>query len=248
MFSTGDIVIISLRLILDGLIIYIFVHRLISLSYDPRIIGATMIFAALFATNFFSRLLGFPTTLWISGKFIEHFLIVLIILFQPEIRKIILGIRPPFVSKDIDIKIIDEIAEASKVLAERKEGAIIVLERMVDTTTFVQGGKVINADLSTELISTIFNKNSSIHDGAMIVKGDKIHMVSAVLPISRKDIPNVGMRHRAGVGITEETDAISIIISDTGKISLAISGNLLYDITPDLVRAKLYEMLKAKSR
>lgn len=244
--STLDIALAYFRIFLDALLIFIIVRRFISLSNDPRIIGAIIFFIALFAMNSFSNFFGLPATFWLSGKFIEYFLIILIVLFQPELRRLILGIKLDIFRDDISKEIIENISEAVKTLSERKEGALIVIERSVDTRTFTQGGKVIDAQVSPELILAIFNKQSQTHDGAIIIKGNKIHMISAILPISKSESTNFGMRHKAGIGITEETDAISIIVSDSGKISVANAGKILYDITPETMKTKLYELLKPK--
>lgn len=241
-----DIALVYLRIFLDGFLIFIAVRRFISLSNDPRIIGAVIFFAILFFMNSFSKFFGLPATFWLSGKFIEYFLIIIIILFHPEIRRLILGIKLDIFRDDISKEVIEQLYEAVKGLSEKKEGALIVIERSVDTRTFVQGGKVLDAQISPEIILAIFNKQSQTHDGAMIIKGNKIHMISAILPISKTDDTTFGMRHKAGIGITEETDAVSIIVSDSGKISLANSGKILHDITPEVMRNKLYEILKPK--
>lgn len=246
MVSTLDILFAFVKIIIDGAIIFFFIRRLIFFSYDPRIVGAIIFFSALFGANFISRAIGLPATLWISEKFIEYFLIIIVILFQPEIRRVILGLRLNILREDISRKVIEEVVRAVKMLSSDKMGAIIVIEGSVDTGTFVQGGSVINANISAELIYAIFNKTSPTHDGAVIIRGEKIHMVSAILPISRREIPHVGMRHRAGVGITEETDAISIIVSESGKISLAQNGKLFYDISVESLRTKLDEALKIR--
>lgn len=248
MLSVGDIILIILRILLDALIIFTIAKKLISLSYDPRIIGAMIFFSAVLAMNFISKVLGFAATSWISGKFIEYSIIILIILFQPEIRKIILGMKLDILREKTALDVIESIVEAVSVLSERKDGALIVVEGSVDTTTFTRGGRVIDANISAELIISVFSKSSPIHDGAMIVKGQRIHMVSAVLPISKRDFPIVGMRHRAGVGITEETDAVSVIVSESGKISFACAGNLLYDISLETLREKLLEFSSRNSK
>ncbi|MCX7734225.1 MAG: diadenylate cyclase [bacterium] len=246
--KAGEILLAYLRLFFDAFVIFIVIRRFISLSNDPRIIGAIIFFAALFGMNSLSKFFGLPATFWLSGKFIEYFLIILIILFQPEIRRMILGWRLDIFREDVNERILEEILESTRTLSARKEGGIIVIERSVDTRTFIQDGKVVDADVSAELISAIFNKYSQTHDGAIIIKGSKIHMISAILPISTKETPGFGMRHRAGLGITEETDAVSVIISDNGKISLAYSGQMIHDIDVEALRKKLYEIFKVKTK
>jgi uncharacterized protein (TIGR00159 family) len=127
------------------------------------------------------------------------------------------------------ISYIMPIVMASMDMAKRKEGALIAIEQDVSLNTFVETGEIINANISTRLIENIFFKNSPLHDGAMIIAGKKIKAAACILPVSQNhDIPKrYGLRHRSALGLSEETDAKVIIVSEeTGKISLAYKGKL----------------------
>ena len=240
-----DTGIIAIRIIADILILSFIIYRIITLSYDPRIIGVILFFSGLFALNVVAKSVGLTATWWISDKFAEYSILALIILFQPELRRSIFNIKIRFFEKDVDRKVLEEISYACKELSEKRYGAIIVLERSVDITPLIHGGKVINAEVSKELILAIFNKTSPTHDGAVVVRKGKISLVGVILPVSTRLGIEYGMRHKAGVGITEETDAISIIISEeTGRISIAIHGKLKENVYPEKIPEIIEEEIK----
>ncbi len=242
--SISDIAIISLRIILDVSIIYFVIYRLLSIGYDPRIFGMIIFFSVLLLVNIVAKLIGLPTTVWLTDKFTEYLILVMIILFQPEIRRSIFNIRFKWFEKKIDERLLDEISLACVQLSQKKYGAIIVIERSADVSSLIQGGKVFDAKLTPEILIAIFNKTSPTHDGAAIIRGDRIYIIGAILPVSAKDFGmEVGTRHKAGVGITEESDAVSIIISEFGKISIAHRGELKYDVPPEKLKDELRKIL-----
>jgi uncharacterized protein (TIGR00159 family) len=131
-------------------------------------------------------------------------------------------------------------------MSKNKTGAIIVLARTTDLTFYESTGDLMDADVSKRLLESIFFKNSPLHDGAVIIKDNKIKAARCVLPVTdNTELPaNYGMRHRAALGITEQSDAISIIVSEeTGTISMAIDGEIHYDITPEKLEMMLSEEL-----
>lgn len=245
-----ELSILILKLSVDIAFLSFLIYRVLSFSYDPRIIGAIIFFSALFILNSTAKLLGLFATSWITEKFAEYSILILIVLFQPELRRTILGIRLKIFEKNIDERVLEEIGRACEYLSKRREGCIIVIERSVDITPLVQGGKVLDSELSAELLVSIFNKGSPTHDGAVIIRKGKIYMIKAILPLSNKDfdIP-FGTRHKAGIGITEESDAISIIISEeTGRISVAYRGNILPNIPPSKIKDIVQEFIGAKQK
>jgi diadenylate cyclase len=170
---------------------------------------------------------------------------VLIVLFQPELRRTILGIRLKFFERGIDELVLKEVVEACKEISERKEGALIVLERSVDVTSIIHGGLKLDADVSAKLLVAIFNKESPTHDGAVIIRKSKIHMVGTTLPVTTREFGlEIGMRHRAGIGITEFSDAISIIISEkTGRVSVAHRGELVMGVPPQRLQSVIENII-----
>jgi diadenylate cyclase len=240
-----EILFVFLKLVLDVAILSFIIYKIISLSYDPRIIGAIIFFGGLFTLNIFAKAFSLPATWWLTDKFTEYSILVLIVLFQPELRRTILGIRLKFFERGIDELVLKEVVEACKEISERKEGALIVLERSVDVTSIIHGGLKLDADVSAKLLVAIFNKESPTHDGAVIIRKSKIHMVGTTLPVTTREFGlEIGMRHRAGIGITEFSDAISIIISEkTGRISVAHRGELVMGVPPQRLQSVIENII-----
>lgn len=183
--------------------------------------------------------------------------VMIVVLFQPEIRKFMgsLGRRKIFgesfeffTGSEVNpIKIIDEIVKAIKYLSLNKIGALIVIKRKDNLNEVIETGIPINSDVTSELISTIFYPNSPLHDGAVVIEEDKIVAARCLLPLSENEAleKELGTRHRAGVGITEVTDAISIIVSEeTGIISIAIEGKITRYLSVLELRGMLILLLK----
>lgn len=181
---------------------------------------------------FIVRKLQLYTVDWLLTEFLPIVTIPLIILFQPEFRRALvrLGQSPFFgIFLKEEPPMMDEVVKAATNLAKNRLGAIIAIERKVGLDNFIEGGVRINADVSSDLISTIFWPGSPLHDGAVIIHEQRIAAAGCLLPLS--DSPTVdkalGTRHRAAIGLTEETDAVSIIVSEeTGVISLAVKGQI----------------------
>ena len=192
----------------------------------------------------------------ILDKFISVGVIVLVIVFQKEIREFLQALGSnkgldfikhlfrPRTKNDIDenISYIMPIVLAAMDLAKRKEGALIAVQQTIPLDRFVETGEILNANISSRLIENIFFKNSPLHDGAMIISGKRIKAAACILPVSQDhDIPkHLGLRHRSGLGLSQETDAKIIIVSEeTGKISLAYQGKLFLGISAEDLQKKL---------
>ena len=191
----------------------------------------------------------------IMDRFINVGFFILVVVFQKEIREFLqtLGSNKGtrFIMKlfnanktntDENLKLIMPIVLAAMNMAKRKEGALIAIEQAVPLDTFVETGEILNADISARLIENIFFKNSPLHDGAMIIYGKKIKAAGCILPVSQdQDIPkHLGLRHRSGLGLSQETDAKVIIVSEeNGKISLAYRGELILGISAERLQQEL---------
>jgi uncharacterized protein (TIGR00159 family) len=192
----------------------------------------------------------------ILDRFINVGFILLVVVFQKEIREFLQalgsnkGIR--FIMKlfnaknknniDEHLKSIMPVVLAAMDMAKRKEGALIAVEQTVSLETFVETGEILNADISARLIENIFFKNSPLHDGAMIISGKKIKAAGCILPVSQdQNIPkHLGLRHRSGLGLSQETDAKVVIVSEeTGRISLAHRGELILGISAERLQKEL---------
>ena len=182
--------------------------------------------------------------------------LAIIIIFQPEIRGVLeqlgrsqlLG-RHKTLTVDEREKLVYEVINAIDYLRKSKIGALIVIERDVSLLDYINRAKSLYADLSSELLISIFFPNNPLHDGAVIIQGDRISCAGAVFPTSNSISVNkrLGTRHRAALGVAEETDAIGIVVSEeTGRISIAVKGELFYNLTIDDARMMLIDELRPK--
>ena len=184
------------------------------------------------------------------GSFFQIGAVIFVIVFQPEVRRFLmlfgentLQRRGQFLDKffgkeigAVDEKIsgiADQIAAAMNDLSRTRTGALIVIVPELNEYSFTGSGVIVDAKLSTMLIKNVFAKNAPLHDGAMIINGDRVHSASVILPVSKNDSinKNLGLRHRAALGISEATNAAAYIVSEeTGKVSYAYKGKLYTDI------------------
>ena len=200
--------------------------------------------------------LGLNTLGLILEYIIMYGPLAIIIIFQPEIRGVLeqlgrsqlLG-RHKTLTVDEREKLVYEVVNAIDYLRKSKIGALIVLERDVSLLDYINRAKSLYADLSSELLISIFFPNNPLHDGAVIIQGNRISCAGAVFPTSNSISVNkrLGTRHRAALGIAEETDAIGIVVSEeTGRISIAVKGELFYNLTIDDARMMLIDELRPK--
>ena len=200
--------------------------------------------------------LGLVTVGLLLEYVIEWGPLALIIIFQPEIRSILEQIgktqllgRHKVLTVDEREKIVYEIISAVDSMRKSKIGALIVIERDVSLIDYINKATNLYAEISSELLVSIFFPNNPLHDGGVIIQGDKISCAGAVFPTSNslKINKRLGTRHRAALGITEETDALAIVVSEeTGRVSIAIKGELFYNLTIDDARILLIDELRPK--
>jgi len=206
------------------------------------------------------KILSDTLNLTTIGLFLEYIVmwgpLALIIIFQPEIRtalehlgrKQLLG-RHKVLTLDEREKLVYEVMSAVDYLRKSRIGALIVIERDISLNEYIERSKPIYADISSELLISIFFPRNPLHDGGVIIQGNKITSAGAVFPISinSKISKKIGTRHRAAIGVSEESDAIAVVVSEeTGKISIAVGGNLNYNLSLDDARMILVEELKPK--
>ncbi len=200
----------------------------------------------------------------ILGAFISVGLVALIIIFQPEIRQFLLalgtttffnkhGSRFKFLNlafKEMFEHDIDPIIVACQRMSEQKTGALIVLTRQNELNQFVNTGHIIDANVSSQVIENIFFKNSPLHDGAMIITGNRIRAAGCIMPVTKKQISaRAGLRHRAAIGISEVSDCIAIIVSEeTGKISYSIRGEMKFRVSLQRLQLVLIEELGMENK
>jgi diadenylate cyclase len=200
--------------------------------------------------------LGFVTVGYLLDYIIQWGPVALIIIFQPEIRTILeqlgrsqlLG-RHKVLTVDEREHMVYELVNAIDYLRKERIGALIVIERDISLGNYIDKAKKLYADLSSDLLIAIFYEGNPLHDGGVIIQGDRITCAGAVFPTSNSSKINrrLGTRHRAALGLAEETDAICIVVSEeTGRVSIALKGEMLYNLTLDDVRMMLIDELKPK--
>ncbi|MDH4222057.1 MAG: diadenylate cyclase CdaA [candidate division Zixibacteria bacterium] len=188
---------------------------------------------------------------WMISNIATVGIIVLVIVFQPELRKALAQFGHNklfrlFIRYEKQ-KILDELIKGSIKLSELKYGALIVLEREIGLKNFIETGKSLNAQLSSEMLLTLFTPYTPLHDGAAIIRGETIVAAACTLPLTQKREYDTlfGMRHKAGIGITEDSDAISLIVSEeTGEISIASNGFLIRGVEKEKLREILIKILE----
>ncbi len=203
---------------------------------------------------------NFTTILWLGGKIINFAIIALVVIFQPELRKALeqLGQKRffakilPFAEKKdkgerFSDKTVNELVKACFELSKTKTGALIVIEQEILLTDYEKTGIPIDAIISNQLIINIFEHNTPLHDGAVIVRGDRVVSATCYLPLSDNMMisKELGTRHRAALGISEVTDTMTLVVSEeTGHVSIAIAGELFRNVDADYLRSKLVFLQK----
>lgn len=200
-------------------------------------------------------LFNFTTLIWIGGKIINFAIIALVVIFQPELRKALeqLGRKKIFSKifafgdkKDKEERCSDrtvsELVRASYELAKTKTGALMVIEQDILLEDYERTGIPVDAVVTSQLLINIFEHNTPLHDGAVIIRGDRVVAATCYLPLSdnMQLSKELGTRHRAAVGISEVSDTLTIVVSEeTGAVSIAIAGELFRDVDADYLRSKL---------
>ncbi len=251
-FSWEILRIFSWKDLLDILMVSVFFYGIL---YFLRITKGLQIFKGLvILASFwlFAELMGLRTLSWVFEKLWTVGLFSLVVIFQPEIRKALsrLGQRTGLsVIKPVEERVVERIVRAVSFLSDRQIGGLIVIERGQSMEGIVEGCVLIDSLVSVELLITIFNPLTPLHDGAVVIRGDRVLYASCILPLSKSaQLPKkYGTRHRAALGISEESDAICVVVSEeTGEISLAMDGKLQRNLDPEILKEILLKELKVE--
>lgn len=208
----------------------------------------------LFVMYIISRWWDLVTVKWLLSNIMEAALVAAVVIFQPELRRILekvgrtnFGRGQMFESDDDALSIcIDHVSKAIATMQENKIGALIVFENRTQLGEIISTGTVINAEASPSMINNVFFPKSPLHDGAMIIRDGRLYAAGCILPLTqREDISlQLGTRHRAGIGMTENSDAVVLIVSEeTGTISIAVDGQITRDYNPVSAGAELKRLL-----
>ena len=237
----------SLDILLVAVLIYQFLLLIRGTRAAPMLVGV----GALVLTFYVAHKTDLRTLDWLIGTLLPYGIFALIVVFAGEIRQVLARIgRRLTLSRSGQAsvsEVYDDIILAANLFSQNQTGALIVIEREIGLRTYIESGVPLDAQLSYDLLATIFRPSAPLHDGAVIVKKDRIAAAACFLPLSINPLlsTQLGTRHRAGIGITEETDAISVIVSEeTGGISLAWAGNIERDLSPERLRERMSELLR----
>jgi diadenylate cyclase len=239
----------SVTSVVDILLVAFIVYEFLALIKGTRASLMLVGVAALALVFYFSRLGELRTVHWLISTLLPYAVFAMVVVFSAEIRQALarLGRKLTFSRTPAEADAYDDIALAANLFAQNQTGALIVIEREIGLRTYIESGVPLDAHLSYDLLATIFRPSAPLHDGAVIVQGDRVAAAACFLPLSMNPVlsTQLGTRHRAGIGVTEETDAIAVIVSEeTGAISLAISGKIERDLTVEQLRARMGELLR----
>jgi uncharacterized protein (TIGR00159 family) len=241
---------------LDILIVAVAIYQIILAVRGTRAFQMLLGLALLYFASWVSLRIGLVTVNWALSNLLAIWLILVIILFQPELRRALasVGRRGSLLRafwRYQEAHMIDEVVRAVTGLAAKKVGAIIVIEREFRLADIVDSGTTVDGIVSRRLLESIFYPYSPLHDGAVILSRDRIVAASCFLPLSiDPDLPrDLGTRHRAAVGVTEESDAIAIVVSEeTGTISLVAGGEISRNLGGPELRQRLSELVGPRPR
>ena len=254
---TLDWIIDLVRKLADGLLVWMVLYFVLkSLRKNVKMVLLFKGILFIIGLKLISDLFNLVTISFLIDYIIEWAPLALIIIFQPEIRNVLeqlgrsqlLG-RHKILTVDEREKVVYEIVNAVEYLKRMRMGALMVIERDNSLNDYIEKSKKIYGDISSDLLISIFFPNNPLHDGGVIIQGDKITSAGAVFPTSDnlRISKRLGTRHRAALGISEETDCISLIVSEeTGRLSIAVGGELNYNLTLDEFKLMLLEELRPK--
>jgi diadenylate cyclase len=234
------------------LVAYIF-YRLILLIKGTRAVQIILGILILVIITFLSKeVLHLKTLSWIFDRFWFAAVIILAVVFQPELRSALAQLGSPRWGRILlptELGFVNELIEAIRVLSATHTGALLVLEQDIGLRNYIETGTIINAQVSKELLLSVFNTRAPLHDGAAIIQQARLIAAGCVLPLSNEPgISKVfGTRHRAAVGISEISDAIVVVVSEeTGRISVAREGRIESDVDMDDLRRRLLELFRER--
>jgi diadenylate cyclase len=242
------------RPVLEILILTVIIYHVFRFIRGTR--GAPVVtgfLVVLLAFVLVSFLLELKVLQYLLGGFSAFFVLAVLVLFQPELRKILaeLGNLPLFTTAHEQRENVEVIIQTVERLSDVRIGALMAIERSIQVQEAVESGILVDCEATPEMLETIFFPNNAIHDGGVIIKGDRIAYAACIFPLTqRQDLSKtLGTRHRAAIGLSEETDAVVVVVSEeTGGISYAYKGQLTRNVTLEEMRAFLTSMLVTTTR
>ena len=239
-----------IEVLLIAVVIY-YILRMLRGSRGAGILRGILILYALafVVVGLFERYSQLYSITYLLDQFLKLFAFVLIIVFQPELRRglIRLGQRPLLGTvRRRETAMIREVVSAAQKISEKHIGALLTFEREIGLKTYVEGGTRLDAEVTGELLTSIFFPGSPLHDGATIIAEQRVVAAGCLFPLSEKPglAKSMGTRHRAGIGVTEESDAVSLIVSEeTGRVSVAVSGQVTENVPIERLGSVLTDLI-----
>ena len=235
----------ALEILILAVLIYCAFRFLRGTRGWPVVIGFVVVLVAMLLLTF---ALDLKVLRWLLGTFSAFLAVAVLIIFQPELRRMLaeLGNLPVFASAHEQRESIEVIIQTVERLAEVKIGALIAIEQSIQLQEAVESGVPVDCEATPEMLETIFFPNNAIHDGGVLIKGDRITYAACIFPLTQRQDLNksLGTRHRAAIGLSEETDAVIVVVSEeTGMISHAYKGQLVRGVSLEELRAFLTSVL-----
>jgi diadenylate cyclase len=239
---------------LDILIVAFVIYEILVFIKGTRAVQMAVGLGLVIAFFYLSRWVRLETLTWMLTNILPYFVFAIIVIFQHEIRRALARFgQAPLLAGFSSInrnEFYDEIVLAVTTLSSKQTGALIVIERDIGLKTYIESGIALDAALSYDLLVTVFNPTVPLHDGAVIIQNGRIAAAACFLPLTVKPrlSKELGTRHRAAIGVTEETDAVAIIVSEeNGAISFAHDGEMERYLDPGSLRSRVREVLERKS-
>lgn len=204
--------------------------------------------AVLLTLTLLSEVLKLEVIGWLLRSFSVFLALSLVVIFQPELRRALaeIGASRLFQGNRPEDEFVDQLIEALAVSSKKRFGALVAIERSIDLTELWSSGVVVDAEFSKELLLAIFQPKGVLHDGGMVLRDRRIHAAACVFPVSQREFMDrsIGLRHRAAIGVTEESDAVVLVVSEeTGALALAHAGNIERNLSPQALRERLIDTL-----
>lgn len=241
---------VSAQSLLDIVLVAVLIYEFLVLIKGTRAMPVLFGVGSIALAYYLALRLQLHTVIWVMSNLLPYAIFALIVVFQSEIRYALAKLGRKFTFSRVSAAVAesyDDIVLAANLFSQNQTGALIIIERDIGLRTYIESGVPLDAQVSYDLLATIFRPSAPLHDGAVIIQKDRISAAACFLPLSMNPVlsTQLGTRHRAGIGITEETDAIAVIVSEeTGAISIAVSGNIERDLTADQLRERLSELLR----
>ncbi|MDE7168767.1 MAG: diadenylate cyclase CdaA [Mucispirillum sp.] len=243
---------VSVRDIIDIALISYIIYRILLLLRGTRAIYMLVTIIILMVMMGVSSAVGLRVTHWVLNNMSGYLFLALMIIFQPEMRRALAFIgESKFFERSVSLnsQIVDELVRSSTILANRQLGALIVIQRNTDLAHYVTIGQKIDSVVSKDLLLSIFIPYSPLHDGAVLLVDSRLTYAGCILPLTKRDDINqqYGTRHRAAIGVTEETDAVAIVVSEErGEISIAVGGKIIPNLDANMLKETLSSIFKNK--